>query len=101
MNVDRSRLGNPGEGWIWRIISELVIGAWISGFGEFIGHSDNLHAKLLAIYHELSQAWERGYKDVICYSDSTHAISLVLGPTLELHRYATIVQDIKDLVLLQ
>lgn len=75
----------PGEGWLWRIIAELTA-AWISGFGGFIGHSDNLHVELLAIPPILSLY---------------HAISLVLGPTLEFHRYATIVQDIKDLLLLQ
>jgi len=38
--------------------------------------------------------------DVVCYSDSLHYVSLINGPAMVYHAYATLIQDIKDLVRL-
>nr|ACJ85287.1 unknown [Medicago truncatula] len=38
--------------------------------------------------------------DVVCYSDSLHYVNLINGPSVVYHAYATLIQDIKDLIRL-
>jgi len=38
--------------------------------------------------------------DFVCYSDSCHCVRLINGPAMKYHVYATLIQDIKDLVRL-
>jgi len=37
--------------------------------------------------------------DFMCYSDSLHSVSLINGPSMKFHVYATLIQDIKDLII--
>jgi hypothetical protein len=39
-----------------------------------------------------------GITDFVCYSDSLHSVSLINGSPLKFHIYATLIQDIKDLL---
>jgi len=41
-----------------------------------------------------------GITDYMCYSDSLQSVSLINGPPLKFHVYATLIQDIKDLLIL-
>lgn len=41
-----------------------------------------------------------GISDFVCYSDSLHSVSLINGPPLNFHTYATLIHDIKDLIIL-
>lgn len=68
-----------------------------SGFsGHIADCSDILIAELQAIY----QGLPLGISDFVCYSDSLHSVSLINGPPLNFHTYATLIHDIKDLIIL-
>lgn len=72
----------------------------VVGFSGHIGHSDVLKAELLGLYNGLKMAWDRGHRELICYTDSMNAKILIPDHNIEFHRYATIIQEIRDLVVL-
>lgn len=57
-----------------------------------------LKAELLGIYNGLKLAWGRGITKLLCYTDSLHAKILLTEKSETYHRYASIVQDIRDLL---
>ncbi|GAU31243.1 hypothetical protein TSUD_149290 [Trifolium subterraneum] len=95
LNVDGSSIGNPGISGFGGLIRNSD-GAWVHGFVGNIGHSNILHAELLAIYHGLVLAWELDIKDLCCYSDSKTAIKLLSDHVNEWHQYAAIIYNIKN-----
>ena len=73
LNVDgcsKRNLGKAGIGGLLRGDN----GQWLFGFIGFIGVTDNLLTKLMAIRHGLVLAWEKGFHRVYCESDSKEAI---------------------------
>lgn len=99
--MDGSCLGNPQ----WTGFGGLIrnnVGFFISGFSGHIDHSgDILFAELHAILMGLQLARNLSIVDVVCYSDSLHCVSLINGSAMVYHAYATLIQDIKDLVRLE
>jgi ribonuclease HI len=55
-------------------------------------------AELTAIHHGLQAAIDKGLTNLVCYADSQTSIDLILRDTPEFHIYATLIQDIKDLL---
>ena len=100
LNVDGSCLGNPqrcGFGVLLRNNASF----FVSGFSGYIAIStDILLAELYAIFHGLQMVSALGISDFVCYSDSLLSIILINGPPLKFHLYATLIQDIKDLLIL-
>lgn len=90
--------------WSWRVRNTHSIGkevtppykVWIAGFDGFSGHSNNLHAELLAILNGLSIGWSRGIRNLICYLDSLNAINMVEETIYPMHKYAPIIMDIRE-----
>jgi hypothetical protein len=41
-----------------------------------------------------------GITDFVCYSDSLHSVSLINSPPMMFHVYATLIRDIKDMLIL-
>lgn len=68
------------------------------GYSGHIDFADSLEVELLAILHGLRVAWEIGAEDVSCRSDCTEALSLILSPTYQSHKYAHIIFCIKELI---
>lgn len=99
LNVDGSSLGNPGPGGFGGL-ARNPDGGWLFGFSGHIGLFDVLKAELLGILNGLKIAWDRGFRDIICYTDSMNAMQLIKEQQADFHRYATIVQEIKDLLIL-
>ncbi|XP_024630825.2 uncharacterized protein [Medicago truncatula] len=74
-------------------------GFYLSGFSGFVLTStDILFAELTAIHRGLLLAVELGIEELVCYSDSLLSISLITGHASNLHVYAVLIQDIKDLL---
>lgn len=99
LNVDGSSLGNPGPAGFGGL-ARNPDGGWLFGFSGHIGISDVLKAELLGIFNGLKLAWERGIRNLICYTDSLIARKLITEQTEIFHRYASIIQDIKDQMIL-
>lgn len=99
LNVDGSCLGNPGPTGFGGLVRTLE-GGWLFGFCGHIGFSDVLKAELSGILFGLRLAWDRGYKTLICYTDSLNAKILITDQDITYHRYAAILQDIRDLMKL-
>lgn len=97
LNVDGSSLGNLGPSGLGGLLRNED-GVWLSGFTGNIGVSNNLHAELLAMYHDLQFAWNHGHSRICVYSNSTHTIKLVSRQAKPSHLYASIIQNIKDLI---
>lgn len=97
LNVDGSSLGNPGPAGFGGLVRNSE-GGWLVGFSGHIGHSDVLKAELNGILNGLKIAWERGYRNLLCYTDSMNAKTLIQDQSIDFHRYATIVQEIRDLL---
>jgi len=100
LNVDGSCLGNPQRCGFGGLLRNNA-GFFISGFSGYIAIStDILLAELFAIFHGLQMVSALGIFDFVCYSDSLLSVSLINGPPLKFHAYATLIQDIKDLLIL-
>lgn len=99
LNVDGRSLGNPGPAGFGGL-ARHPDGAWIYGFSGHVGHSDVLKAELLGIFNGLKISWEKGVREVTCYTDSMNAMTLIKEQQIAYHSYATIIQDIKDLLIL-
>ncbi|GAU35482.1 hypothetical protein TSUD_384370 [Trifolium subterraneum] len=97
LNVDVSSIGNPGVSGFGGLIRNAD-GAWVHGFFGNLGVTNILHAELMAIYKGLLLAWDLNVKDLWCYSDSKMAIKLITKPVDELHHYAAILNNIKELL---
>lgn len=98
LNVDGSCLGNPQRSGFGGLLRNHV-GGFISGFSGYIANSDDiLLAELSAIFNGLHMVRALGITDFVCYSDSLHSVSLINGSPLKFHIYATLIQDIKDLL---
>ncbi|XP_024630300.1 uncharacterized protein [Medicago truncatula] len=77
-----------------------IAGLFNSGFpGNITNTSDILLAELHAIFQGLRMISDMGISDFVCYFDSLHYVSLINGPSMKFHVYATLIQDIKDLVI--
>lgn len=68
------------------------------GFSGNIGHLDVLKAELCSLLNGLKLAWEHGYRYLFCCTDSMNAKILIQDHSIDFHKYATIVQEIKDLL---
>lgn len=97
LNVDGSSLGNPGPTGFGGLVRNPD-GSWLFGFSGHVGISDVLKAELLGIYNGLKLAWDRGYRHLTCYTDSLIAKNLIVEHSDTYHIYATIIQDIRDLL---
>ena len=101
LNVDGSCLGSPQRADFGGLLRNNA-GLFISDFSGHIVHSDDiLLAELHAIHTGLQMVSNLNIADFVCQSDSLHCVSLINGPTMEYHVYATLIQDIKDLVQLR
>lgn len=98
LNVDGSSLGNPGPAGFGGL-ARNPDGGWIFGFTGHIGFSEVL-AELLGIYNGLKLVWERRHRKVLYYIDSLNAKILIFEHDTTYHRYASILQDIRDLMSL-
>lgn len=76
LNVDGSALTNPGLAGFGGLIRDHT-GEFRRGFLGSVGHSDIMHAELMAIYHGISLCWELGFRKVRCYTDSLHTLKLL------------------------
>lgn len=99
LNVDGSSLGNPGPAGFGGLFRNAD-GGWIYGFNGHIGYSDVLKAELLGLLNGLKLAWDRGHRNLRCYTDSLNAKILIQGQSIAYHKYATIVQEVRDLLAL-
>lgn len=99
LNVDGSSLGNPGPTGFGGLARNPDGGLGF-GFSGHIDFSDILKAELLGISNGLQLAWDRGFRNLICYTDSLHAKSLITDQVIVYHRYASILQEIRDLLAL-
>jgi ribonuclease HI len=97
LNVDGSSIGNPGISGFGGLIRNTD-GGWVHGFFGNLGHTNILHAELMAIYKGLLLAWDLNIKDLWCYSDSVMAIKLITDPVDDWHHYAAILNNIKDIM---
>ena len=98
LNVDGSCLGVPIRAGFSGVIRNSA-GFYLSRFSEFVPSStDILFVELTAIHCGLLLAVEMGIEDLVCYSDSLLSISLITGHTSNIHVYAVLIQDIKDLL---
>ncbi|GAU45861.1 hypothetical protein TSUD_371570 [Trifolium subterraneum] len=97
MHVDGSSIGNPGISGFGGLICNAD-GTWVHGFFGNLIVINILHAELMTIYKGLILAWELNIKDLWCYSDSEMAIKLITEPVDEWHHYATILNNIKDIL---
>jgi len=71
----------------------------VTGFSGYIaGTSDILHAELHAIRRGLLLAKEMNFQEVFCYTDSLHCVQIHKELTPRFHKYAKLIQDIKDLL---
>lgn len=75
---------NPDGSWDFGFSGHIVVGV--------------LKAKLIGIFNGLKLVWGRGYTKLICYIDSPHAKNLIAEQRELYHSYASIVQDIQDLL---
>lgn len=99
LNVDGSSLGNPGPAGFGGLIRHAD-GGWVCGFSGHIGHSEVLKAELMRIISGLKLAWDRGFRNITCYTDSLVAKLLINEHNIEFHRFATIIQEIRDFLAL-
>ncbi|PNX91672.1 ribonuclease H [Trifolium pratense] len=97
LNVDGSSIGNPVIFGFGGLICNAD-GAWVHGFFGNLGVTNILHAELMAIYKGLLLVWEMNIKELWCYSDSVTAIKLISDPVNEWHHYATILNNIKEIL---
>lgn len=69
---------------------------WISGFSNFEGQGDALHAEYLAVKNGLRFAWDMGLREVMCESDCSEVIdTLHSNKPYDFNRYANIIHAIK------
>lgn len=99
INVDGNSMGNPGLAGFGGL-ARNPDGGWIFGFSGHISHAEILKAELIGIFQGLNLARNRGIRILICYSDSMSALKLIADQHNSFHKYATITQDIKDLLAL-
>lgn len=57
-----------------------------------------LKAELLGIFHGMRITWDRGYRNLTCFTDSLNAKILIQEQDINFHRYAAIIQDIRELM---
>lgn len=76
---------DPDENFLFGVISH-------------IGVSEILQVELIGIRDGIKMVWERGYQIITCYTDSLNAVKLIKDQREEFHGYASIIQDIKDLL---
>lgn len=62
----------------------------------FIGHSNILHAELVALFEGLNLIWNMGYKSVVCYTGSQHVVKLIPEPFSKHHTYASLIENIRE-----
>ena len=62
---------------------------------SYIGVSDNLLPKLMAICYGLLIVWEKGYHQVYCETDSKDAIFLIFTENCHSHVYYSVIMDIQ------
>jgi len=55
------------------------MGAYLCGFGAYIGSASVLKAELMAILFGFKLAWSRGFRKIRVESDSLNAIRLIPG----------------------
>lgn len=79
----------------WGGVVRSYDGHFVFDFYSLVGVSDVLHAKIMALLHELELFWTHGIRKVACYSDSVHTISLVHNPTSLHHLYNNELEVIK------
>jgi ribonuclease HI len=98
LNVDGSCLGTPQRAGFGGLLCNSA-GVCVSGFSGFINNSTYiLLAELTAIYHGLILVWDLGIDEFVCHSDSLQCISLITRIIVNFHVYATLIQDIRDLI---
>lgn len=98
INVDGSCLGSPVQTGFGGLIRNNS-GFFTVGFsGHLELSNDILFAELHAILMGLQLAKNLNIFDVVCYSDSLHCINLINGTAMVYHAYATLIEDIKDLI---
>ncbi|XP_039688689.1 uncharacterized protein [Medicago truncatula] len=99
LNVDGSCHGNPPRTGFGGLLRNND-GFFISGFSGFVANSsDILFVELFAIFNGLRMVRTLRITGFVCYSDSLHFVSLINGPPMKCHVYATLIQDIKDLII--
>lgn len=98
LNIDGSCLGTPLRASFGGVIRNDA-GFYLSSFSGYISDSSDIsYDELYSIYQGLILARNLNIDDLVCYSDSLHHINLLKSPTLSLHVYAVLIQDVKDLL---
>lgn len=93
-----NRLNNPIRAGFGGLLRHQT-GRWITAFSGYIaGTSDILLVELYAIHRGLLLAREMNFQEVFCYTNSLHCVQILKELTLRFHKYATLIQDIKDLL---
>lgn len=97
--MDGSCLGDSGRAGAGGLIRRGD-GSWVIGFSCFLGIANSTYAELMAVYHGLNLAMNNGCTYICCYSDSKTAIDLISKPIDKFHSYASVITDIKALMIL-
>ena len=97
LNTDGSRAGDPPVAGFSGLFRDHM-GAWLGGFSRNLGDQSVLYAELQSIKHGLIMTWTKGWRSVWCESDSLHALQ-ILSSTQQMcfHKYANVIEDIKEL----
>ncbi|GAU31755.1 hypothetical protein TSUD_146430 [Trifolium subterraneum] len=97
LNVDGISIDNHGVSSFGGLIQNAD-SAWVHGFFGNLRVTNIIHPELMAMYKGLLLAWDLNAKDLWCYSDSKMAIKLITEPVDEWHHYATMLNNIKELL---
>ena len=98
LNVDGSCLGNPIRAGFGGLLRHQI-GSWIAGFSGYIAKTFDISlAELHAIHRGLLLAEEMNFQEVFYYTNSLHCVQILKELTPRFHKYATLIQDINDLL---
>ncbi|XP_073223483.1 uncharacterized protein [Cicer arietinum] len=61
---------------------------WLSGFRGYLGNSNNTHAELMVVWHDLRLTRRMNFSHLVCYSDSMATLNLISRPSNHLHNFA-------------
>lgn len=97
--MDGSSLGNPSPVGSRGLVKNPNGGCLFRLSGH-IDILDVLKVEFLGIFNGLNLAWRRGFRYLICYTDSLNARNLMTEQFEVYHIYASMIQDIRDLMVL-
>lgn len=72
------------------------LGQWIQGFYRSCGHTTNIHAKHLGIYHGLQRSWSLNHRHFIVESDSLTSMALIKQGSPPFHAHAALINSIRS-----